>query len=84
MVRWNADGLPFEYRKLWFIGPHFNNMITPHVGSIVAISIRLTGAVVFEISVQAEGSDSILHGKFIAPVLAGMRGWSWTSVRAPG
>ena len=61
---WDSKGRLFNLRG-WFsiIGA----IVRPRAGTIVATQLDPSGCIVFEISLRAEGSDTILHGEFYAP-----------------
>ena len=46
----------------WFTFPGF--LLSPHIGSIVAVRIEPYGCVVFEIILKEERNDTLVHGEF--------------------
>ena len=64
-----SDGSSFNVRH-WcsWIGCK----ISPHLGSIVAIRLDMSGCIVFETSLREEDSGTVIHGEFYA---AGAEFW---------
>ena len=61
ILEWYSGGSWIDYNKLGF-----RMSLRPKPGSIVAVSYRISGTVVFEISLSKENDDTIIHGEFYA------------------
>jgi hypothetical protein len=61
VLDWESNGIEKKH------GNFFTKMILkPHIGSIVALSYKQSGVVVFEVSLKSENSNTLVHGEFYA------------------
>ena len=52
-------------------------LLSPHKGAIVAVRIEIYGCIVFEISLQQDQNDTLLHGEFYVAGQTFMIGREW-------
>ena len=71
-------GLVYEPNPSWAGVNAF--VISPKIGSTVAVRIDTNGCIVFEITMKEEGSDTVVHGEFYVATIFSIFGGDWDLV----